>query len=40
MNYEYFQMSEWGDKDPDMDGWHHRGHPGSHRGRMHGMLNP
>lgn len=30
-------MSEWGDKEPDMEGWHHRGHPpGPHRGRMHG----
>lgn len=30
-------MNEWGDKDPEMEGWHHRGHPG-HRGRMHGEL--
>ncbi|KAM3964594.1 LOW QUALITY PROTEIN: uncharacterized protein ACR2FA_000981 [Aphomia sociella] len=30
------QMNEWGDKDPEMEGWHHRGHPpGPHRGRMH-----
>ncbi|XP_047041687.1 uncharacterized protein DDB_G0284459-like isoform X3 [Helicoverpa zea] len=30
------QMSEWGDKEPDVDAWHHRGHPpGPHRGRMH-----
>lgn len=34
-----FQMNEWGDKDPEMEGWHHRGHPG-HRGRMHGELLP
>ncbi|XP_028166734.1 zinc finger CCCH domain-containing protein 13-like isoform X1 [Ostrinia furnacalis] len=30
------QMSEWGDKDAEMEGWHHRGHPpGPHRNRMH-----
>lgn len=30
-------MNEWGDKEPDMEGWHHRGHPpGPHRGRVHG----
>lgn len=30
-------MNEWGDKEPDVDAWHHRGHPpGPHRGRMHG----
>ncbi|KAH9639873.1 hypothetical protein HF086_015724 [Spodoptera exigua] len=30
------QMNEWGDKEPDVDAWHHRGHPpGPHRGRMH-----
>lgn len=30
------QMNEWGDKESEMDGWHHRGHPsGPHRGRMH-----
>lgn len=29
-------MGEWGDKDPDVDNWHHRGHTGPHRGRMHG----
>lgn len=30
------QMNEWGDKDPEMEGWHHRGHPpGPHRGRIH-----
>lgn len=29
------QMNEWGDKEPDVDTWHHRGHPGPHRGRMH-----
>ncbi|XP_049879549.1 zinc finger CCCH domain-containing protein 13-like [Pectinophora gossypiella] len=30
------QMNEWGDKDMEMEGWHHRGHPpGPHRGRMH-----
>lgn len=29
-------MGEWGDKDPEMDGWHHRGHPpGPHRPRIH-----
>lgn len=28
-------MNEWGDKDREMEGWHHRGHPGQ-RGRMHG----
>lgn len=28
------QMREWGDKDPE-DNWHHRGHPGQHRGRIH-----
>jgi hypothetical protein len=33
-----FQMSEWGDKDADMEGWHHRGPTGSHRGRMHGNV--
>lgn len=33
-------MNEWGDKDPEMEGWHHRGHmPGPHRGRMHGMFS-
>ncbi|XP_023941530.2 zinc finger CCCH domain-containing protein 13 [Bicyclus anynana] len=32
------QMSEWGDKEPD-EGWHHRGHPGPHRGRMHDDYN-
>ncbi|XP_041970188.1 zinc finger CCCH domain-containing protein 13-like [Aricia agestis] len=26
------QMGDWGDKDPDAEGWHHRGH-GPHRGR-------
>lgn len=32
-------MNEWGDKDPEMEGWHHRGHmPGPHRGRMHGTF--
>lgn len=32
-------MNEWGDKEPDVDAWHHRGHaPGPHRGRMHGEL--
>lgn len=30
------QMNEWGDKDQNVEGWHHRGHgPGPHRGRMH-----
>ncbi|XP_013182926.2 zinc finger CCCH domain-containing protein 13 [Amyelois transitella] len=35
------QMNEWGDKDPEMEGWHHRGHPGpgSHRGRGHDDYN-
>ncbi|CAG4998089.1 unnamed protein product [Parnassius apollo] len=34
------QMTEWGDKDPDMEGWHHRGHPpGPHRGRVHDDYN-
>lgn len=33
-------MNEWGDKDQDVEGWHHRGHgAGPHRGRMHGLLN-
>ncbi|XP_045785216.1 zinc finger CCCH domain-containing protein 13-like [Maniola jurtina] len=32
------QMNEWGDKEQDVDGWHHRGHPG-HRGRMHDDYN-
>lgn len=32
-------MNEWGDKDAEMEGWHHRGHPsGPHRGRVHGMF--
>lgn len=32
-------MNEWGDKEPDVDAWHHRGHPaGPHRGRMHGTV--
>lgn len=31
-------MNEWGDKDAEMEGWHHRGHPpGPHRNRMHGQ---
>ncbi|XP_037976761.2 zinc finger CCCH domain-containing protein 13 isoform X1 [Plutella xylostella] len=29
------QRGEWGDKEPEMEGWHHRG-PGPHRGRPHG----
>ncbi|XP_037301570.1 zinc finger CCCH domain-containing protein 13-like [Manduca sexta] len=29
------QMNEWGDKDPEIDAWHHRGHGNPHRGRMH-----
>ncbi|OWR44339.1 hypothetical protein KGM_211150 [Danaus plexippus plexippus] len=34
------QMNEWGDKEQDMEGWHHRGHgPGPHRGRMHDDYN-
>lgn len=34
-----FQMNEWVDKEPDVDAWHHRGHPpGPHRGRMHGEI--
>ncbi|XP_063376543.1 zinc finger CCCH domain-containing protein 13-like [Cydia fagiglandana] len=34
------QMNDWGDKDADMEGWHHRGHPsGPHRGRMHDDYN-
>ncbi|CAH0726056.1 unnamed protein product, partial [Brenthis ino] len=34
------QMNEWGDKDQDVEGWHHRGHgPGPHRGRMHDDYN-
>ncbi|KAL4712841.1 hypothetical protein ACJJTC_011911 [Scirpophaga incertulas] len=28
-------MGEWVDKDAEIDGWHHRGHPGPHRERMH-----
>lgn len=31
-------MNEWGDKEADVDGWHRRGHPGPHRGRMHGKI--
>lgn len=38
--FYFFKMNEWGDKDPEMEGWHHRGHmPGPHRGRMHGMFS-
>ncbi|KPJ12285.1 Zinc finger CCCH domain-containing protein 13 [Papilio machaon] len=34
------QMPEWGDKDADMEVWHHRGHPpGPHRGRHHEDFN-
>ncbi|CAH2104356.1 unnamed protein product [Euphydryas editha] len=34
------QMNEWGDKDQDVEGWHHRGHSsGPHRGRMHDDYN-
>ncbi|XP_061707488.1 zinc finger CCCH domain-containing protein 13-like [Cydia pomonella] len=34
------QMNDWGDKDADIEGWHHRGHPtGPHRGRMHDDYN-
>ncbi|CAH2240600.1 zinc finger CCCH domain-containing protein 13-like isoform X2 [Pararge aegeria] len=34
------QMNEWGDKEQDVEGWHHRGHPsGPHRGRMHDDYN-
>lgn len=33
-------MNEWGDKEQDVEGWHHRGHPsGPHRGRMHGIIS-
>lgn len=36
-NFSVFQMNEWGDKEPEIEGWHHRGHPpGPHRGRVHG----
>ncbi|XP_026488275.1 zinc finger CCCH domain-containing protein 13-like [Vanessa tameamea] len=34
------QMNEWDDKEQDVEGWHHRGHPtGPHRGRMHDDYN-
>ncbi|XP_068621669.1 fl(2)d-associated complex component-like isoform X2 [Battus philenor] len=34
------QMPEWSEKDADMEGWRHRGHPpGSHRGRVHDDYN-
>lgn len=32
-------MPDWGDKDADMENWHHRGHlPGPHRSRIHGWM--
>ncbi|CAH2067198.1 unnamed protein product, partial [Iphiclides podalirius] len=34
------QMPDWGDKDADMESWHHRGHPsGPLRGRVHDDYN-
>ncbi|CAK1550123.1 unnamed protein product [Leptosia nina] len=33
------QMNEWGEKDQDVEGWRHRGHPGAHRSRMHEDYN-